>query len=123
MNNRKAETRKIARRIITYRVTYDANTKFYKPEIVNVTCLTECDISEVPDLNLLLKNQTEAMEKNAKRLVKELVKKEVDLNLYEYLDLLDEHMKEYYVWDFEVSEYFAYVGSVNNKNCKLLGYL
>lgn len=123
MNNRKAETRKIARRIITYRVTYDANMKFYKPEIVNVTCLTECDISEVPDLNLLLKNQTEAMEKNAKRLVKELVKKEADLNLYEYLDLLDEHMKEYYVWDFEVSEYFAYVGSVNNKNCKLLGYL
>ena len=45
------------------------------------------------------------------------------LTLYECLELLSKKTGEKYVWKFVVVEYFSYVGNINNKRRRLLGYL
>lgn len=122
MNNRRTKTLKFSRRIISYKITYDASKKFFKPEITAISDYSKCDISELPDLNKLVPI-TEAMQNTTKKIVEHIIGKKPDLNLYKCLDLLSEKTNEKYVWNFAVMEYFSYVGNVNNKNRRLLGYL
>ena len=39
------------------------------------------------------------------------------------LELLSKKTDEKYVWKFVIFEYFSYVGNINNKRRRLIGYL
>ena len=120
---KRTKTLKIARRMIKYNITYDAAKKSFIPEITAASTISECDISDVPDLNLLYFTQTEAMENITKKIVEHIIGKKPDLTLYECLELLSKKTDEKYVWKFVVVEYFSYVGNINNKRRRLIGYL
>ena len=53
MNNRKTKTLKLARRMISYNITYDAAKKNFIPEVTSASSISKCDTIDVPDLNLL----------------------------------------------------------------------
>lgn len=120
---RRTKTLKLARRMVRYNITYDAAKKIFIPQITAVSIISECDISDVPDLNLLYFTQAEAMENITKKIVEHIIGKKPDLTLYECLELLSKKTDEKYVWKFVVVEYFSYVGNINNRRGRLLGYL
>ena len=123
MNNRRTKTLKLARIMIGYNITYDAAKKNFIPEVTDASSISKCDISDVPDLNLLYFTQAEAMENITKIFVEHIIGKKPDLTLYECLELLSKKTDEKYVWKFVVCEYFSYVGNINNKRRRLIGYL
>ena len=116
------KTLKLARRMIRYNITYDAAKKNFIPEVTAVSSLSKCDTIDVPDLNLLYFTQTEAMENITKKIVEHIIGKKPDLTLYECLELLSKKTDKKYKWYFTVVEYFTYVGNINNKRRRLLGY-
>lgn len=123
MNNRRTKTLKFARRMIGYNVTYDAAKKIFIPEVTDVSSISKCDIIDVPDLNLLYFTKAEAMENITKKIVEHIIGKKPYLTLYECLELLSKKTDEKYKWYFTVVAYFSYVGNINNKRRRLLGYL
>lgn len=120
---RRTETLKLAWRMIGYNITYDAAKKNFIPEVTDVSSISKCDIIDVPDLNLLYFTQAEAMENITKKIVEHIIGKKPQLTLYECLELLSKKTDEKYVWKFVVCEYFSYVGNINNKRHRLIGYL
>lgn len=104
-------------------ITYDAAKKNFIPQVTDVSSLSKCDTIDVPDLNLLYFTQAEAMENITKKIVEHIIGNKPDLTLYECLELLSKKTDEKYVWKFVVVEYFSYVGNINNKRRRLLGYL
>ena len=125
VNNMRERTKtlKLARRMIGYNITYDAAKKNFIPEVTDASIISKCDVSDVPDLNLLYFTQAEAMENITKKIVEHIIGKKPDLTLYECLELLSKKSDEKYVWKFVVVEYFSYVGNINNKRRRLIGYL
>ena len=65
----------------------------------------------------------EAMENITKKFVEHIIGKKPDLTVYECLELLSKKTDEKYVWKFVIFEYFSYVGNINNKRRRLIGYL
>ena len=120
---KRTKTLKLAMRMIGYNITYDAAKKNFIPRVTDASTISKCDTIDVPDLNLLLKTQTEAMENITKNIVEHIIGKKPDLTLYECLELLSKKTDEKYVWKFVVVEYFSYVGNINNKRRRLIGYL
>lgn len=121
---KRTKTLKLAWRMIRYNITYDAAKKNFIPEVTDVSSLSKCDTNDVPDLNLLYFTQAEAMENTTKKIVEHIIGKKPDLTLYECLELLSKKTDKKYVWNFVVVvEYFIYVGNINNKRRRLLGYL
>ena len=120
---KRTKTLKLAWRMIRYNITYDAAKKNFIPEVTAASSISKCDIIDVPDLNLLYFTQAEAMENITKKIVEHIIGKKPDLTLYECLELLSKKTGEKYVWKFVVVEYFSYVGNINNKRRRLLGYL
>ena len=120
---RRTETLKLARRMISYNITYDAAKKFFIPEVTDVSSISKCDTIDVPDLNLLYFTPAEAMENLTKKIVEHIIGKKPYLTLYECLELLSKKTDQKYVWKFVVVEYFSYVGNINNKRRRLIGYL
>ena len=120
---KRTETLKLARRMIRYNITYDASKHNFMPVITAASIISSCDISDVPDLNLLYFTQAEAMENITKKIVEHIIGKKPDLTLYECLELLSKKTDEKYVWKFVIVEYFSYVGNINNKRRRLIGYL
>lgn len=120
---KRTETLKLARRMIGYNITYDAAKKNFIPEVTDASSISKCDIIDVPDLNLLYFTQAEAMENITKKIVEHIIGKKPDLTLYKCLELLSKKTDEKYVWKFVVVEYFSYVGNINNKRRRLIGYL
>ena len=120
---RRTKTLKLANRMIGYNITYDAAKNNFMPVITAASIISSCDISDVPDLNLLYFTQAEAMENITKKFVEHIIGKKPDLTLYECLELLSKKTDEKYVWKFVIFEYFSYVGNINNKRRRLLGYL
>lgn len=120
---KRTKTLKLARRMIGYNITYDAAKKNFIPQVTDVSSLSKCDTIDVPDLNLLYFTQAEAMENITKKIVEHIIGKKPDLTLYECLELLSKKTDEKYVWNFVVCEYFTYVGNINNKRRRLIGYL
>ena len=120
---KRTKTLKLARRMIGYNITYDAAKKNFIPQVTDVSSLSKCDTIDVPYLNLLYFTQTEAMENKTKKIVEHIIGKKPYLTLYECLELLSKKTGEKYVWEFVVVEYFSYVGNINNKRRRLLGYL
>ena len=120
---KRTKTLKLARRMIGYNITYDAAKKNFIPEITDASTISICDISDVPDLNLLYFTLSEAMENITKKIVEHIIGKKPDLTLYECLELLSKKTDEKYVWKFVVCEYFLYVGNINDKRRRLIGYL
>lgn len=120
---RRTKTLKLARRMISYNITYDAAKKIFIPKVTDVSSISKCDIIDVPDLNLLYFTQAEAMENITKQIVEHIIGKKPELTLYECLELLSKKTDEKYVWKFVVCEYFSYVGNINNKRRRLIGYL
>ena len=99
-----------------------ASNKYLTMKRVNAEG-TKCDIIDVPDLNLLYFTQAEAMENKTKKIVELIIGNKPDLTLYECLELLSKKTDNKYKWYFAVFEYFSYVGNINNKRRRLLGYL
>ena len=120
---RRTKTLKLARRMIGYNITYDAAKKNFIPQVTDVISLSKCDTIDVPDLNLLYFTQAEAMENITKKIVEHIIGKKPDLTLYECLEFLSKKTDEKYVWKFVIFEYFSYVGNINNKRRRLIGYL
>lgn len=120
---RRTKTLKLARRMIGYNITYDAAKKNFIHQVTDVSSLSKCGTIDVPDLNLLYFTQAEAMENITKTIVEHIIGKKPDLTLYECLELLSTKTNKKYVWNFVVVEYFTYVGNINNKRRRLLGYL
>ena len=120
---RRTKTLKLARRMIGYNITYDAAKKNFIPEVTDASSISKCDIIDVPDLNLLYFTQAEAMENITKKNVEHIIGKKPYSTLYECLELLSKKTDEKYVWKFVVCEYFSYVGNINNKRRRLIGYL
>lgn len=120
---RRTKTLKLARRMISYNITYDAAKKNFIPEVTDASSISKCDTIDVPDLNLLYFTQTEAMENITKKIVEHIIGNKPDLTLYECLKLLSKKTGEKYVWKFVIVEYFSYVGNINNKRRRLIGYL
>lgn len=120
---KRTKTLKLARRMIGYKITYDASKHSFTPEVTSASSISKCDIIDVPDLNLLYFTQAEAMENLTKKIVEHIIGKKPDLTLYECLELLSKKTDEKYVWKFVVCEYFSYVGNINNKRRRLIGYL
>lgn len=120
---KRTKTLKLARRMIEYNITYDAAKKNFIPEVTAASIISKCDISDVPDLNLLYFTQAEAMENTTKKIVEHIIGKKPDLTFYECLELLSKKTDKKYKWYFTVVEYFSYVGNINNKRRRLLGYL
>ena len=125
VNNMRERTKtlKLARRMISYNITYDAAKKNFIPQVTDASIISKCDVYDVPDLNLLYFTQAEAMENITKKIVEHIIGKKPDLTLYECLELLSKKSDEKYVWKFVVVEYFSYVGNINNKRRRLIGYL
>ena len=120
---KRTKTLKLARRTIRYNITYDAAKKNFIPKVTSATIISKCDIIDVPDLNLLYFTQAEAMENITKKIVEHIIGNKPNLTLYECLELLSTKTDKKYVWNFVVVEYFTYVGNINNKRRRLLGYL
>ena len=120
---RRTKTLKLAWRMIGYNITYDAAKKNFIPEVTDASSISKCDIIDVPDLNLLYFTQAEAMENTTKKIVEHIIGNKPNLTLYECLELLSKKTDEKYVWKFVVCEYFSYVGNINNKRRRLIGYL
>ena len=120
---KRTKTLKLAKRMIRYNITYDAAKKNFIPEVTDASSISKCDIIDVPDLNLLYFTQAEAMENTTKKIVEHIIGKKPNLTLYECLELLSTKTNKKYVWNFVVCEYFIYVGNINNKRRRLLGYL
>ena len=120
---RRTKTLKLARRMISYNITYDAAKKIFIPQVTAVSSPSKCYTIDVPDLNLLYFTKAEAMENITKKIVEHIIGKKPDLPLYECLELLSKKTDEKYVWKFVVVEYFSYVGNINNKIRRLIGYL
>ena len=120
---KRTKTLKLARRMIGYNITYDAAKKNFIPKVTDASSLSKCDTIDVPDLNLLYFTQAEAMENITKKIVEHIIGNKPDLTLYECLELLSKKTDEKYVWKFVVVEYFSYVGNINNKRRRLIGYL
>ena len=120
---KRTKTLKLARRVIRYNITYDAAKKNFIPEVTGASGISKCDIIDVPDLNLLYFTQAEAMENITKKFVEHIIGKKPYLTLYECLELLSKKTDEKYVWKFVIFEYFSYVGNINNKRRRLIGYL
>ena len=120
---KRTKTLKLARRMIGYNITYDAAKKNFIPKVTDASSLSKCDTIDVPDLNLLYFTQAEAMENITKKIVEHIIGKKPNLTLYECLELLSKKTDEKYVWKFVVCEYFSYVGNINNKRRRLIGYL
>ena len=120
---KRTKTLKLARRMIIYNITYDAAKKIFIPQVTAASTISKCDISDVPDLNLLYFTQAEAMENITKKFVEHIIGKKPYLTLYECLELLSKKTDEKYVWKFVIFEYFSYVGNINNKRRRLIGYL
>ena len=120
---RRTKTLKLARRMISYNITYDAAKKNFIPKVTAATIISKCDIIDVPDLNLLYFTQAEAMENITKKIVEHIIGNKPNLTLYECLELLSTKTDKKYVWNFVVVEYFTYVGNINNKRRRLIGYL
>ena len=82
------------------------------------------DYKEASNKYLTMKRvNAEAMENLTKKIVEHIIGKKPDLTLYECLELLSKKTDEKYVWKFVVVEYFSYVGNINNKRRRLIGYL
>ena len=120
---KRTKTLKLARRMIGYNITYDAAKKNFIPQVTDVSSLSKCYVYDVPDLNLLYFTQAEAMENITKKIVEHIIGKKPNLTLYECLELLSKKTDEKYVWKFVIFEYFSYVGNINNKRRRLIGYL
>lgn len=120
---KRTKTLKLAFRMIGYSITYDAAKKNFIPQVTDASSISKCDIIDVPDLNLLYFTQAEAMEDTTKKIVEHIIGKKPDLTLYECLELLSKKTDEKYVWKFVIFEYFSYVGNINNKRRRLIGYL
>ena len=120
---KRTKTLRFARRMIGYNITYDAAKKNFIPEVTDASGLSKCDTIDVPDLNLLYFTQAEAMENITKKIVEHIIGKKPDSTLYECLELLSKKTDKKYVWKFVVVEYFSYVGNINNKRRRLIGYL
>ena len=120
---KRTKTLKLARRMIRYNITYDAAKKNFIPQITDVSSLSKCDTIDLPNLNLLYFTQAEAMENTTKKIVEHIIGKKPNLTLYECLELLSKKTDKKYKWYFTVVEYFSYVGNINNKRRRLLGYL
>lgn len=120
---RRTKTLKLARRMIGYNITYDAAKKIFIPQVTDASTISKCDTIDLPNLNLLYFTKAEAMENTTKKIVEHIIGKKPDLPLYECLELLSKKTDEKYVWKFVVVEYFSYVGNINNKRRRLIGYL
>ena len=120
---KRTKTLKLAWRMIRYNITYDAAKKNFIPEVTGASRISKCDIIDVPDLNLLYFTQAEAMENTTKKFVEHIIGNKPYLTLYECLELLSKKTDKKYVWKFVVVEYFTYVGNINNKRRRLIGYL
>lgn len=119
---KRTKTLKLARRMISYNITYDAAKKIFIPEVTGASSLSKCDTIDVPDLNLLYFTQAEAMENITKKIVEHIIGKKPDLKLYECLELLSKKTDKKYVWKFVIFEYFSYVGNISNKRRRVIGY-
>ena len=120
---RRTKTLKLAWRMISYNITYDAAKKNFIPEVTSASSISKCDIIDVPNLNLLYFTQAEAMENITKKIVEHIIGKKPYLTLYECLELLNKKTDKKYGWKFAIFEYFSYVGNINNKRRRLIGYL